>query len=68
LAKYRELIEKERSAKLILVGDSVSRRASQVGIIGNVMVSDNVEKTTWSNWLFLSKEPCNQDKEFGSKD
>ena len=40
----RELIEKEKPVKLILVGDSVSRRASQAGITADVMVIDNVEK------------------------
>jgi len=40
----RKIVDKERPAKLILVGDSVSRRARQAGIIADVMVIDNVEK------------------------
>jgi len=40
----RELIERERPAKLIHIDDSVSRRASHAGIIADVMVIDNVEK------------------------
>jgi hypothetical protein len=39
-----ELIEKEKPVKLILVGDSVSRRVTQAGIRADVMVIDNMEK------------------------
>lgn len=40
----RELILIEKPAKVILVGDNVSRRASQAGLRPDVIIIDNVEK------------------------
>ena len=40
----QEIIEKARPTKLILVGDTVSRRATQAGISADVMIIDNLEK------------------------
>jgi uncharacterized protein (UPF0218 family) len=39
-----EIIVKEKPTKLILVGDSVSRQASQAGVGADVMIIDNLEK------------------------
>ena len=45
LAKVlREATKKEKPTKLILVGDTVSREASQAGILADVMIIDNFEK------------------------
>jgi len=40
----RKIILQEKPTKLILVGDSVSRRASQAGVAADVMIIDNLEK------------------------
>ena len=40
----RNIIEKRRPITLILVGDTVSRQASQAGIVADVMIIDNQEK------------------------
>jgi len=40
----RALIEKESPPRLILVGDSVSRRATQSGIRPDVIIVDNLER------------------------
>lgn len=42
--KLKEAAEKERPPRLILVGDSVSRNAIQIGIEPDVIVIDNMEK------------------------
>lgn len=39
-----EIVQKENPTKLILIGDSVSRQASEAGIVPDVMVIDNLEK------------------------
>jgi hypothetical protein len=40
----REATQREKPTKLILVGDRVSRQASQAGILADVMIIDNLEK------------------------
>ena len=40
----RKIIVQEKPTKLVLVGDSVSRQASQAGVTADVMVIDNLEK------------------------
>ena len=40
----RRITENEKPTKVILVGDSVSRRASQSGIKPDVMIIDNLER------------------------
>ena len=40
----RELVAKEKPPKLILVGDTVSRRATQGGLVPDVVIIDNKEK------------------------
>ena len=40
----RELVAKERPPKLILVGDTVSRRAIHAGLVPDVVIIDNKEK------------------------
>ena len=40
----RTIIREEKPAKLILVGDSVSRQASEAGLLPDVMIIDNLEK------------------------
>jgi hypothetical protein len=40
----KEIIQREKPTKIILVGDSVSRQASQAGILSDVMIIDNLEK------------------------
>ena len=39
-----KIIEEGKPAKLILVGDSVSRQATEAGIVPDVLVIDNLEK------------------------
>jgi GTP-dependent dephospho-CoA kinase len=39
-----KIIEEEKPTKLILVGDSVSRQASQAGVSAHVMIIDNLER------------------------
>jgi hypothetical protein len=38
------IITTEKPTKIILVGDSVSRQATQAGILSDVMIIDNLEK------------------------
>jgi hypothetical protein len=40
----RKLIQQEKPTKVILVGDNVSRRASEAGIRPDVMIIDKLEK------------------------
>ena len=40
----RKITVQEKPKKLILVGDSVSRQASQAGVATDVMIIDNLEK------------------------
>jgi hypothetical protein len=38
------IVTREKPTKIILVGDSVSRQATQAGILSDVMIIDNLEK------------------------
>ena len=40
----RDVIQNEKPTKVVLVGDSVSRQASEAGILPDVMIIDNLEK------------------------
>ena len=40
----RKIIHEEKPAKLILVGDSVSKQVSEAGLLPDVMIIDNLEK------------------------
>lgn len=52
----KEVIAKENPTKVILVGDGVSRNASQKGIGVDVMIIDNLEKRTRAKpYAFQSK-------------
>jgi hypothetical protein len=58
----RRIIESDRPTKLILVGDRVSREASEAGIKPDVMIIDNLERrqkaTAYAyprNWVITAK-------------
>ncbi len=52
----REVIAKENPTKVILVGDTVSRNAAQMGIRSDLMIIDNLKKRTKAKpYTFQSK-------------